>query len=95
VRKRTSVADPAAERSSASPRLDAAVKLFEAGDYDGARKLARGLAEENGTTPGDRRAALELIRRLSPDPLSVRLLGVAGALLAFLALWFLLTTGRP
>jgi len=65
------------------------VAAFDAGDYrtvrDGAPKLA-----ERTLNPLVRRAALDLRRRLDPDPVQLYLLGLTGALLTFLTVWFYL-----
>jgi hypothetical protein len=69
------------------PELARLVGAFEAGDYrtvrDGAPKLA-----ERTQDPRVREAALDLRRRIDPDPIQIYLLGVTFALLAFLTAWF-------
>lgn len=69
------------------PELDALVAAFEAGDYARVRREAPALAKR--TDRDDvRAAARELAKRLDPDPLAVTLLGLAAALLVFLAGWY-------
>jgi hypothetical protein len=71
----------------ADAELTRLVEAFERGEYALVREAAPRLA--NSTEDDDvRRAARELRRRLDPDPLAVYLLGVAAALLVFLAYWF-------
>lgn len=62
-------------------RLSAA---FEAGNYAAVRAEAEELAERT-EDPAVRDAALELRRRIEPDPLAKYLLALTGALLLFLA----------
>ncbi|HEY6080660.1 MAG TPA: hypothetical protein VIW29_17720 [Polyangiaceae bacterium] len=62
-------------------RLSAA---FEAGNYALVRAEAEGVAER-ADSEAVRDAALELRRRISPDPLSKYLLALTAALLLFLA----------
>jgi hypothetical protein len=69
------------------PELARLLGAFEAGDYrtvrDDAPKLARRTED-----PRVREAALDLRRRIDPDPIQIYLLGVTLALLAFLTAWF-------
>ena len=66
------------------PTLDSLLDAFVAGDYARVRKDAPSLA---ASTEDDdvRRAALELRRRIDPDPLSLVLVGLAALLLLLLA----------
>jgi hypothetical protein len=68
------------------PALDELVRAFEKGDYARVRREAPLLAERS-TDPDVRTAALELRRRLDPDPLFKYLLAVGFALLVFLTLY--------
>ncbi len=68
------------------PALDRLVAAFERGDYRTVRRQAPRLARD-AASPAVRRAALELQRRIDPDPVAVVLLAVAAALLAFLVAW--------
>jgi hypothetical protein len=67
--------------------LDALVAAFDAGDYARVRREAPDLARRTGDD-AVRRAALELRRRLDPDPIAVYMLLAAAGLLAFLAGWY-------
>lgn len=69
------------------PALDALVDAFEAGDYARVREEGPTLAK-SAEDPAVSRAARDLVSRLSPDPLAVRMLVGAGLLLAFLIYWF-------
>ena len=71
------------------PELSRLVEAFEAGDYLTVRKGAPALAERT-TDPAVRKAALDLRRRIEPDPAQLYLLGLTFALLGFLVLWFYL-----
>ena len=71
------------------PELGRLVAAFEAGDYRTVRDEAPKLAERT-QDPEVRRAALELRKRIDPDPLQLYLLGLTFALLAFLTSWFYL-----
>jgi len=68
------------------PALDRLVTAFERGDYRTVRREAPRVARD-AASPAVRRAALELRRRIDPDPVAVALLGIAVALLAFLVVW--------
>lgn len=67
--------------------LDALVDAFEAGNYERVRIEAPKLAQATDD-PAVARAARDLERRLHPDPLAVRMVLGAGALLLFLTYWF-------
>jgi hypothetical protein len=71
------------------PELARLVAAFEAGDYRTVRDQAPKLAERTAD-PLVRQAALDLRRRIDPDPLQLYLLGLTLALLAFLTAWFYL-----
>jgi hypothetical protein len=71
------------------PELGRLVAAFEAGDYRTVRDEAPKLAERT-QDPEVRRAALELRKRIDPDPLQLYLLGLTFALLVFLTSWFYL-----
>ncbi|HOU91852.1 MAG TPA: hypothetical protein PLU22_12445 [Polyangiaceae bacterium] len=68
------------------PALDPLVAAFERGDFRWVRREAPRVARD-AASPAVRRAALELRRRIDPDPVAVALLGIAVALLAFLVVW--------
>jgi hypothetical protein len=68
------------------PDLQRLSAAFEAGNYALVRDEAEALAER-AESPAVRDAALELRRRIEPDPLAKYLLALTGALLLFLA-WF-------
>lgn len=68
------------------PELDALVAAYEAGDFARVRSEAPKLAEQSDD-PDVRDAALELRRRIDPDPLIRYLLLAAMGLLAFLVLY--------
>jgi hypothetical protein len=68
------------------PELQRLAAAFEAGNYALVRGEAEALAER-AESPAVRDAALELRRRIEPDPLAKYLLALTGALLLFLA-WF-------
>ena len=71
------------------PDLGRLVAAFESGDYRTVRDEAPKLAERT-PDPEVRRAALELRKRIDPDPLQLYLLGLTFALLVFLTSWFYL-----
>ena len=71
------------------PELKRLVEAFEAGDYLTVRTGAPALAERT-TDPLVRAAALDLRRRIEPDPAQLYLLGLTFALLLFLVTWFYL-----
>jgi hypothetical protein len=66
------------------PELDRLIVAFEQGNYALIRSEAPALAERTDD-PRVRDAALELRRRIDPDPLMVYLLGAAFVLLVVLA----------
>jgi hypothetical protein len=66
------------------PDLARLVAAFEAGNYALVREEAEALAERT-ENPAVRDAALELRRRIEPDPLVKYLLALTAALLLFLA----------
>jgi hypothetical protein len=66
------------------PDLSRLAAAFEAGNYALVRTEAEALAERT-ESPAVRDAALELRRRIDPDPLAKYLLALTGALLLFLA----------
>lgn len=68
------------------PELDRLIAAFEAGNYRMVREEAPALAER-AQDPAVRDAALELVRRIDPDPLMKYLLLVAVLLLGFLTTW--------
>jgi hypothetical protein len=68
------------------PELDALITAFENGDYARVRSEAPALAERTAD-PAVRDAALELRRRIDPDPLMKYLLLIAVLLLTFLSTW--------
>ncbi len=70
----------------ADPDLDRLIAAFEAGNYHLVRQEAPALADR-AEDPEVRDAALELRRRIDPDPLMRYLLLVAVVLLGFLASW--------
>ena len=70
----------------ADPELDLLVRAFENGNYALVRREAEGLAAR-AADPEVREAALELRRRIDPDPLLKYFVLVAVALLVFLALY--------
>ncbi len=71
------------------PDLGRLLRAFEAGDYRTVRDEAPKLAERT-KNPEVRLAALDLRRRIEPDPIQLYLLGLTFALLAFLTAWFYL-----
>jgi hypothetical protein len=70
----------------ADPELDLLVRAFENGNYAHVRREAEALAAR-ASDPEVREAALELRRRIDPDPLLKYFVLVAVALLVFLALY--------
>jgi hypothetical protein len=66
------------------PELSRLAVAFEAGNYALVRAEAEALAERTDN-PAVRDAALELRRRIDPDPLAKYLLALTAALLLFLA----------
>jgi hypothetical protein len=69
------------------PELVRLLKAFESGDYRTVRDDAPKLAERT-KDPLVREAALDLRRRIDPDPIQLYLIGLTFALLAFLTAWF-------
>lgn len=76
-----------ASRYPESDELDVLLDAFEAGNYELVRVRAPALAQRSDD-PAVSRAARDLVSRLSPDPLAVRMLLGAGFLLLFLIYWF-------
>lgn len=70
----------------AHPELSRLSAAFEAGNYALVREEAPALAER-AESPAVRAAALELRRRIEPDPLAKYLLALTAALLLLLAYW--------
>jgi hypothetical protein len=70
----------------ADPQLDALVAAYERGDFATVRRDARRLAE-TAETEAVRTAALELRRRITPDPMVVWFLATSILLLIFLVAW--------
>jgi hypothetical protein len=68
------------------PELEPLIAAFEEGDFARVRREAPELARRS-RDEAVRRAALELRRRIDPDPLLVVLLVFALSLFAFLAAW--------
>ncbi len=69
------------------PELQRLVASFEAGDYHTVRIEAPKLAAR-AENPEVRKAALELRKRIDPDPVQLYLLGLTLLLLVFLVAWF-------
>lgn len=76
-----------ASRYPESAELDALLDAFEAGNFERVRLEGPTLAQRS-EDPEISRAARDLVSRLSPDPLAVRMLLGAGLLLLFLIYWF-------
>jgi hypothetical protein len=74
------------------PELEPLIQAFEAGDYALVRRDAPALAERTDD-PAVRDAAMELRRRIDPDPLYKYLLAASVVLLAFLTAYAYL--GHP
>lgn len=68
------------------PELEALIAAFELGNFAEVRALAPELARRTGD-PEVRRAALELRRRIDPDPLLIVLLLLSLGLFSFLVVW--------
>jgi len=68
------------------PALAPLVAAFERGDYAFVRAHAERVARE-AASEEVRLAALDLRRRIDPDPLAVLLLGASALLLALLTAW--------
>lgn len=77
-----------------TPALDALVDAFVRGDYGHVRTEAPALASRT-SDDAEKRAALELRRRIDPDPVSLVLVGVAVALLLVLAFHYLTNNHAP
>jgi hypothetical protein len=75
------------------PELDALVEAFARGNYAQVRREGRKLTRL-AADDGVRRAARTLVERTEADPLSLALLGLAGALLIVTAAWWI-AHGRP
>jgi hypothetical protein len=76
------------------PELERMITAFEAGNYAEVRRLSSGVAER-ATDPDVRAAALELRRRIDPDPLSTYIVLISVALLVFLLVWAYAVQARP
>ncbi len=68
------------------PELERLILAFESGNYALIRRDAEAVAS-SAKDPEVRSAALELRRRIDPDPLAKYLLAIAAALLIFLVIW--------
>jgi len=68
------------------PELDRLIAAFESGNYAFVRREADAVANA-ATDPSVRDAALELRRRIEPDPLAKYLLAIAVLLLVYLVAW--------
>ena len=68
------------------PGLERLIEAFERGDYAFVRQHAEKVAAA-AENPDVREAALELRRRIEPDPLAKYLLAASVCLLVFLAIW--------
>lgn len=75
------------EKFPSDPELDRLVQAFEAGDYASVRLGAPQLADKT-EDPRVRDAALELRRRIEPDPLVRYMLFASIGLLLFMILYF-------
>jgi len=69
--------------------LEPLIAAFEAGNYAYVRREAPKVAER-AKDPAVRAAALELRRRIDPDPLAIYLVAASALLLVFLVLWLYL-----
>ncbi|MFO0660696.1 MAG: hypothetical protein U0165_12820 [Polyangiaceae bacterium] len=78
---------PFAQKFPRDPALDKLVSAFANGDFATVREQAPELAK-SASDPEVARAALDLRRRLDPDPLAVWMLSGTGLLLLFLIAWF-------
>ena len=76
------------------PELEGLIAAFEAGNYAEVRRLSSGVAER-AKDPDVRAAALELRRRIDPDPLSTYIVLISVALLLFLLMWAYAVQARP
>lgn len=68
------------------PALDRLIAAFESGNYALVRREAETVAKA-AEDPAVRDAALELRRRIEPDPLAKYLLLIAAVLLVYLVAW--------
>ena len=68
------------------PELELLIAAFEAGNFAKVREAAPQLAAST-KDEAVRRAALELRRRIEPDPLLIGLLALCFALFVFLVAW--------
>jgi len=68
------------------PELERLITAFEAGNFARVRRDALRLAESTAD-PAVKEAALELRRRIDPDPLAKYLLAISFVLLAVLTIW--------
>jgi hypothetical protein len=68
------------------PALDRLIAAFESGNYAYVRREAEAVAKA-ATDHAVRDAALELRRRIEPDPLAKYLLAIAVLLLVYLVAW--------
>ena len=71
------------------PELQRLLRAFEAGDYFTVRADAARVADA-ASNPEVRKAALDLRRRIEPDPLQLYFLLLTLVLLVFLTSWFYL-----
>jgi hypothetical protein len=71
------------------PELNRLIAAFEAGDFATVRTEAPKLAERTESA-AVKKAALDLRRRIEPDPMQLYLLGLTLVLLVFLTAWFYL-----
>jgi hypothetical protein len=71
------------------PELNRLVAAFEAGNFATVRSDAPKLAEKTANAEV-KKAALDLRRRIEPDPLQLYMLGLTLLLLVFLSAWFYL-----
>jgi hypothetical protein len=71
------------------PELEQLIEAFEGGNFAQVRRDAPELARRTHDE-AVRRAALELRRRIDPDPLLLVLLALSIALLSFITLWIYL-----
>ena len=68
------------------PALERLIVAFENGNYALVRREAENVAA-TASSPAVRDAALELRRRIEPDPLAKYLLAIAALLLVYLVVW--------
>ena len=68
------------------PALERLIVAFENGNYAFIRREAENVAT-TASSPAVRDAALELRRRIEPDPLAKYLLAIAALLLVYLVVW--------